>query len=253
MLQGSRARVRSKVLVKSGLRLFPNDWFRVSVEEAAMNKPTTGRRLFLGTLGAAFFTTRGLFAEHLSATPQLTEGPYYPDHLPLDTDNDLVIINNSITPAVGQITHIGGRVLDASGSPIKDAVVEIWQADPHGAYIHSRSPNKAALDKNFQGFGTFQTSSTGEYRFRTVKPGYYDGRTTHIHFKVKKGRQELLTSQIFFRGDPENAHDGVLGELGDPFDRELVLADFKPVPNSKTNDIAANFEIVVGRTPRLPE
>src|SRR5271168_3557735 len=103
-----------------------------------MTKLHANRRLFLGTLGAAFLAAPGLFAEYLSATPQLTEGPYYPDHLPLDTDNDLVIINNSITPAVGQITHIGGRVLDANGSPIKDAVIEIWQADPHGAYIHSR-------------------------------------------------------------------------------------------------------------------
>jgi len=218
-----------------------------------MTKLHANRRLFLGTLGAAFLAAPGLFAEYLAATPELTEGPYYPDHLPLDTDNDLVIINNSITPAVGQITHLSGRVLDSGGSPIKDAVVEIWQSDPHGAYIHSRSPNKAALDKNFQGFGKFQTASTGEYRFRTVKPGFYDGRTLHIHFKVKKGGRELLTSQIFFRGEPQNANDMVLGELRDPFDRELVIADFKPVPNSKMNEIAAKFEIVVGRTPRLEE
>jgi protocatechuate 3,4-dioxygenase, beta subunit len=218
-----------------------------------MTKLHANRRLFLGTLGAAFLTAPGLFAEYLAATPELTEGPYYPDHLPLDTDNDLVIINNSVTPAVGQITHLSGRVLDSGGSPIRDAVVEIWQSDPHGAYIHSRSPNKAALDRNFQGFGTFQTASDGGYRFRTVKPGFYDGRTLHIHFKVKKGGRELLTSQIFFRGEPQNANDMVLGELRDPFDRELVIADFKPVPNSKINEIAANFEIVVGRTPRLEE
>ena len=218
-----------------------------------MTKQTSDRRLFLGTLGAAFFTTRGLFAEYLSATPSLTEGPYYPDHLPLDTDNDLVVINNSITPAVGQITHLTGRVLDAGGTPIKDAVIEIWQADPHGAYIHSRSSNSSSLDKNFQGFGTFQTSSTGEYRFRTVKPAPYDGRTRHIHFKVKKGGRELLTSQIFFRGEPQNNNDMVLGELRDPIDRELVIADFRPVADSKTGEIAAKFEIVVGRTPGMAE
>ncbi len=211
------------------------------------------RRIFLGTLGAAFFTTRGLFAEHLAATPELTEGPYYPDKLPLDTDNDLVIINNNITPAVGQITHLSGRVLDSSGSPIKDAVVEIWQSDTHGAYIHSQSPNKASLDRNFQGFGKFLTASTGEYRFRTIKPGLYDGRTRHIHFKVKKSGQELLTSQIFFNGEPLNRNDMVLSDLRDPFDRELVIADFQAVPDSKTGDIAARFDIVVGRTPRLSE
>ena len=218
-----------------------------------MQQSFTGRRSFLGVCGAAFLSTRGLFAEYLASTPRLTEGPYYPDKLPLDTDNDLVIVNNSLTPAAGEITHLTGRVLNASGSPVKDAVVEIWQADPHGAYIHSRSPNKAGLDRNFQGFGTFLTASTGEYRFRTIKPGLYDGRTRHIHFKVKKSGRELLTSQIFFRGEAQNANDGVLSELRDPFDRELVIADFRPVPNSKIGEIAANFEIVLGRTPGLPE
>src|SRR5436309_10352545 len=80
-------------------------------------------------LGAAAFFTPGLFAEELARTPRLTEGPFYPDKLPLDTDNDLLIVNNSITPAVGEITHLTGRVLDANGTPIKDAVVEIWQVD----------------------------------------------------------------------------------------------------------------------------
>lgn len=75
----------------------------------------------------------------------------------------------------------------------------------------------------------------------------------HIHFKLKKGGRELLTSQIFFRGEPQNARDMVLGELRDPFDRELVIADFKPVPDSKAGEIAAIFEIVVGRTPRMAE
>src|SRR5438067_613215 len=101
------------------------------------------RRLFLGSLAwgagaAAFFTVRGAFAEELARTPRMTEGPFYPDKLPLDTDNDLIIINDSITPAVGEITHLGGRVLSPSGEPIKDAVVEIWQCDANAVYIHTR-------------------------------------------------------------------------------------------------------------------
>jgi len=86
------------------------------------------RRTFLSALGmsGAYFTVRGAFAEALVQTPAQTEGPYYPDHLPLDQDNDLVIINDAITPAVGQIAWVSGRVLDASGSPIRGAVVEIW-------------------------------------------------------------------------------------------------------------------------------
>src|SRR5438128_11039304 len=93
--------------------------------------------LVLGAGAWAFASVRGAFAEELARTPRLTEGPFYPDQLPLDTDNDLLVINDSITPAIGEITHLGGKVLDAAGSPIKNAVIEIWQVDNRGVYIHS--------------------------------------------------------------------------------------------------------------------
>src|SRR5260370_22354643 len=88
-------------------------------------------------LGAVALLAPGVFAEELARTPRLTEGPFYPDKLPLDTDNDLLIVNNSITQAVGEVTHLTGRVLDSNGAPIKGAVVEIWQVDAKGVYIHS--------------------------------------------------------------------------------------------------------------------
>src|SRR2546425_734955 len=130
------------------------------------------RRRFLHSLGlgAAMFTVPGLFAEELVRTPRQTEGPFYPDHLPLDTDNDLIIVNDGITPAVGEITHLSGRILDARGEPIRNMLVEIWQVDGHGVYLHSRSASHGDRDQNFQGFGRFLTGSAGEYYFRTVKP-----------------------------------------------------------------------------------
>ena len=70
------------------------------------------------TLGAAAFTTRGLFADELVRTPAQTEGPFYPNKLPLDTDNDLLVINDGITPAVGEVTYLTGRILDAKGEPV---------------------------------------------------------------------------------------------------------------------------------------
>src|SRR5689334_24080629 len=110
-----------------------------------MNHPIArrSRRVFLSTLtlGAAAFTTRGLFAQELLRTPAQTEGPFYPNKLPLDTDNDLLIINDGITPAVGEITHLVGRILDGRGNPVKNALVEIWQVDGRGAYLHSESAN----------------------------------------------------------------------------------------------------------------
>ncbi len=209
------------------------------------------RRLFLGQLaaGAAFFTTRGLFAEELAATPSRTEGPFYPDRLPLDTDNDLIIINDSLSPAVGEITHLTGRVLSPSGSPIRNATVEIWQCDANQVYHHT-GDNAPKLDKNFQGFGKFTTGSTGEYRFRTIKPVPYPGRPApHIHVKVKSGDRELLTTQINIAGHPGNLVDGVVNGGIDVFDKELLQTEFKPIPGSKTGELTAFFEIVLGRTP----
>jgi len=211
------------------------------------------RRVFLGTLGAALFTTRGLFAEQLMLpTPAMTEGPFYPDKLPLDKDNDLIIISDSTTPAVGEITHLTGRVLTANGTPVKDATVEIWQCDANAVYLHTRDsgPKAAQQDKHFQGFGHFTTGSSGEYRFRTIKPVPYPGRPApHIHFKVKKGDRELLTSQFMVRGHEGNLRDGVYGGVRDLVDRELVLADFLPVKDSKLGEYRAHFDIVLGRTP----
>ena len=212
-----------------------------------------GRRVCLGALGAAFFTTRGLFAEQLMlATPQLTEGPFYPDKLPLDQDNDLIVISDSVTPAVGIITHLTGRVLSRSGEPVKDATVEIWQCDANAVYLNSRDsgPKQKQQDKNFQGFGHFTTGTTGEYRFRTIKPVPYPGRPApHIHLKVKKRDRELLTTQILVRGHEGNLRDGIYNGVRDVVDRELILADFNPVNDSKVGELQASFDIVLGRTP----
>jgi protocatechuate 3,4-dioxygenase beta subunit len=215
--------------------------------------PPIARRAFLKgiTLGtAAFFEVPGLFAEELARTPSLTEGPFYPDRLPLDTDNDLIIVGNSTTPALGDITQLTGRVLTPSGSPVRDAVVEIWQCDATGVYLHSADSGRRQRDRNFQGFGRFTTGSSGEYRFRTIKPVAYPGRPApHIHVKVKRNDRELLTTQFFVSGDPGNQRDGIFRDLRNPLNRELVLIDFRPVMGSRIREYTATFDIVLGRTP----
>src|SRR5438270_6098613 len=111
-----------------------------------MNIPllSQNRRHFLRSLslGAALVTVPGAFAEELLRTPRQTEGPFFPDHLPLDTDNDLLIVNDSMTQAVGTVTHLTGRILDAKGEPVRNALIEIWQADGNGVYLHSDSGNR---------------------------------------------------------------------------------------------------------------
>lgn len=219
-----------------------------------MNLPSasmTRRNLLRGGLafGAAMYYLPGAYAEELSRTPRLTEGPFYPDKLPLDKDNDLVIVGNSITPAVGQITHLTGRVVDAGGKPIKDATLEIWQVDHNGIYLNTHDRRNALRDQNFQGYGTFTTASNGEFRFRTIKPVPYGGRTAHIHLRVNRGGREVLTTQVFMRGFPQNSSDGVLRGLRNQADRELVLVDFKPLNDSKIRELSARFDIVIGITP----
>ena len=213
--------------------------------------PSLGRRAFLGNLafGTALLTVPGLYAEQLVRTPPQTEGPFYPDHLPLDTDNDLLIINDQITPAIGEVTWLSGRVLDEKGNPIRNAVVEIWQCDQNGAYLHSGTGNADKRDKNFQGFGRFLTGSTGEYLFRTIKPVPYPGRTPHIHYAVKmKGRKELVT-QCYIKDPPQNAKDGIYRSIKDPKQLAAISVAFDPIPRSKTGELAARFDLVMGLTP----
>jgi protocatechuate 3,4-dioxygenase beta subunit len=208
------------------------------------------RRAFVSSLalGAAWLYTPGVFAEELTRTPSQTEGPFYPDRLPLDTDNDLLLVNDKITPAVGEVCHLTGRILDSKGSPVRNALVEIWQCDGNGVYLHSKDPNRKKFDGNFQGFGRFLTGSAGEYYFRTIKPVPYPGRTPHIHVKVKLGRKEALTTQLYIKGHPMNDKDGIfLAPKGKA--RDAVVADFVPVKGSKIKEVQAKWDVVLGLTP----
>ena len=211
------------------------------------------RRLVLGSaLGSGlYFSVPGLFAEDLTRTPKMTEGPFYPTKLPLDTDNDLLIINDSVTPGVGEITHLTGKVVDLAGKPVTNACVEIWQCDDRGAYLHQGSDNGDKRDQNFQGFGRFVTSSTGEFYFRTIKPVAYPGRTPHIHVKVKRGGKELLCSQLFVADHPGNARDGIYRSVRDEKAKASVTSAYTPIKGSKLKELAASYIIVLGLTPEM--
>lgn len=212
------------------------------------------RRRFLQQMafaGGAAMLVPGAFAEQLTLTPSQTEGPFYPDRLPLDTDNDLIVVNDALTPAVGEITHLTGRLLDGKGDPIKNAVVEIWQCDANGVYLHSGSGNGGSekRDGNFQGFGRFLTAKDGGYYFRTIKPVAYPGRTPHIHFAIKMKGQKKWTTQCYIKGNPQNDRDGVVRGIRDARQRDSVMVDFTPVEGSKAGELAAKFDIVMGFTP----
>jgi protocatechuate 3,4-dioxygenase beta subunit len=215
------------------------------------------RRAFLGTAAAgvtAWWTTPGAFADALTQTPKQTEGPFYPDKLPLDTDNDLLILNDTITPAVGVITHLTGKVLDPKGNPLKGVVVEIWQCDGNGVYLHTADSKGKSdqQDKHFQGFGRFTTDKTGAYYFRTIKPVPYPGRTPHIHYKIKKGGKDLLVTQLYAADEKErNLKDGPYMGVKDEKQRASITVEFAKIKESKLGEVAANFDIVLGKTPEL--
>lgn len=185
----------------------------------------------------------------LLTTPSTTEGPFYPDRLPLDTDNDLLIVNESTAPAVGEITHLTGRVLSRAGEPVRSAVVEIWQSDNSGAYLHTRGMSRDERDRGFQGYGRFLTDSSGAYYFRTIKPVPYPGRTPHIHFAVSRNGRRVLTTQLFVAGHPQNDRDGVYQRIGGASQRAAVTSEWRPIAESPLREYETEFDLVLGRTP----
>jgi protocatechuate 3,4-dioxygenase beta subunit len=208
------------------------------------------RSLLLTTGG---IITSDIHAEALTLTPRATEGPYYPDHLPLDQDNDLTQIIGGKAPSGGVVAEFGGRLLNADGKPLSGHVIELWQADVNGCYIHSNGTQRGKeRDPNFQGFGKIETNAKGEYRFRTIKPGLYTGRTIHWHIAVKKGDKRFLTTQLFIAGVPQNDRDGILRSMGTDQQRLSVIREFTP-KGQGSEEFVGTWDIVLGTTPEDPE
>ena len=183
------------------------------------NRPPSRRALLtrgaglLAATAAPAWLTPALAQTALRPTPSQTEGPFYPVALPVDTDFDLLRTGNRAY-GKGQPAWLEGVVTDTRGVPVSGAVVEIWQCDQAGHYHHPGDGGKA--DPAFQGFGQVTVGRDGRYRFRTLKPAPYSGRTPHIHVKVKLDRQELLTTQMYVAGDPGNERDFLWRRLGEP-------------------------------------
>jgi protocatechuate 3,4-dioxygenase beta subunit len=158
------------------------------------------------------------------ATPAQTEGPFYPVRMPADADADL-LRNGALRYTHGQPVWLDGTVQDLAGRPVRGAQVEIWQCDEQGHYAHPGDGDRQ--DPAFQGFGRVAVAADGSYRFRTIRPAPYTGRTPHIHVKVRLGQRELLTTQLYVAGEPGNARDMLWRRL-DADDRRAVTVDFTP-------------------------
>ena len=223
----------------------------------AFHIPVDRRRFFKSMAAAtAGFTLAGSFAEALTLTPPQTPGPFYPllDDLPLGKDNDLVYLNDNLTPASGTVTHITGRVLDSKGNPVRNALVELWHADINGEYTYyAGSGRNPAADPNFAGIGQFLTGASGGFRFRTIRAGLYPGRARHYHWGVTvPGRTTRFSTQTYWAGEPGNASDGILNAIADADQRNSVILNFTALPGTTTGEEQTTWDFVTNITPVEP-
>ncbi len=149
----------------------------------------------------------GISCGSLIRTPWQGEGPFYPDKIPVDTDNDLVKNGDNSFEAGGKILILNGILLNPDSEPVNHVSIEIWQTDKNGVYMHSGSFARDIMDKQFQGFGRTKTDRNGQFFFRTIVPTEYPGRTPHIHMKLWREEKNILTTQLYIKDHPRNNKD----------------------------------------------
>lgn len=207
---------------------------------------TDSRRRRLVTGIAGLLVAGPVLGARLAPTPRQTAGPFYPEAPPLDDDSDLVRVAGQQGLARGRVTDLRGRLLDINGRPLRGLRVEIWQCDANGRYHHP-GDRRGPIDPRFQGFGHALTDAEGRYRFRTIRPVPYPGRTPHIHFAVHAGDGHPFTTQLYVAGEPRNGGDFLFSRIPAE-DRERVIAAFRPVSRADA-ELEARFDIVLGGTP----
>lgn len=208
------------------------------------------RRGFLLALSAAMIGVPSAGAGTLVATPRQSAGPFYPVQLPLDDDNDLTRVKGRAGRAKGVVSDLTGSIVDINGKPIPRARIEIWQCDANGRYRHPSEKRRQPRDEHFQGHGHSLTDEQGRYRFRTIRPVPYPGRTPHIHIAVMLEDQPVFVTQMYVAHEPTNSEDFLFRRV--PVERRhLVLAEFQA---SQEPDAAlkASFDIVLDRAEGTP-
>ncbi|GAA1002338.1 protocatechuate 3,4-dioxygenase subunit beta [Nocardiopsis tropica] len=160
---------------------------------------------------------------------------------------------------LGERITVSGRVLDGAGRPVAGQLVEIWQANASGRYVHKRDQHPAPIDPNFTGVGRCLTGPDGSYRFTTIKPGAYPWRNhrnawrpAHIHFSLfgTDFTQRLIT-QMYFPGDPLIAYDPICQSIVDPAARDRLVADYHHESSAPEWSLGYRWDIVLagsGRT-----
>ena len=185
-------------------------------------------------------------------------GPVYGDGPLAESDSDLT--RQHAGEPLGERIIVTGRVLDGSGKPVPGALIELWQANAAGRYIHQRDQHPAPLDPNFTGAGRCLTGSDGTYRFTTVKPGAYPWqnhpnawRPAHIHFSIfGRAFTDRLVTQMYFPGDPLFAADPIFQSIRDPRARERLISALDWDTTTPEWALGYRFDIVLGGRDQTP-
>jgi protocatechuate 3,4-dioxygenase beta subunit len=213
------------------------------------------RRVLQTALSAGGLAAAGPLQSALAGlpeTPMQTMGPFYPITRMLEEDADLTLLKGHAERAHGKVVHLMGRVLDTRGNPVRNAKIELWQANAHGRYAHPADVNPAPLDPNFQGFGIQTTDAEGQYRFKTIKPAAYAigpmnpdvVRPPHIHFDVYGANTRLVT-QMYFPGEPENDGDIIFKYLN-ATERAAATATVLPTAgDTEADSVVLRWDIVL--------
>ncbi|WP_233235692.1 protocatechuate 3,4-dioxygenase subunit beta [Bordetella sp. LUAb4] len=154
---------------------------------------------------------------------------------------------------IGERILVSGRVLDENGRPVPHALIEIWQANAAGRYVHERDQHDAPLDPHFSGAGQVLTDDQGRYQFKTIKPGAYPWRNhhngwrpQHIHFSLfGRAYATRLVTQMYFPGDPLLAFDPIFNCVPDAKARDRLIATFDWETTQPEYALGYRFDIVL--------
>ena len=190
----------------------------------------------------------------MPSTPTEETGPVFGHNIIGEWDNNLIMnFTKGKAPAVGERIRVHGRVLDESGRPVPNTLVEIWQANAGGRYRHLKDTYFAPLDPNFGGCGRTLTDENGYYEFMTIRPGAYpwpnrgnDWRPMHIHYSIfGHSFGQRLISPMSFEGDPLIDHCPIAATIQDRGQLESLVAPLDFAQSKPLDYLAYKFDIVL--------